>query len=86
MKNKLEVFTAPESGDYEISATPSGTTILKVDGDDVDTLGVKYHPFHTTGQGYWSKCKYCKETGLEFKNKYIAYCPHCRAMFKYTGE
>jgi len=86
MKNKPEVFTAPESGDYEISATPSDTTVLKIDGDAFDPLGVKYYPFHTEGQGYWSKCKYCKETGLEFKNKYIAYCSHCRAMFKYTGE
>ena len=83
---KAQDFTAPESGEYEIFATTSGTTIVKVDGDAVDPLGVKYTPFHTTGQGYWSKCKYCKETGLEFKSKYIAYCPNCRAMFRYKGE
>jgi alkyl hydroperoxide reductase subunit AhpF len=86
MKNKLEVFTAPESGNYEITATPSDITIVKVNGDAVDSLGVKYYSFHTEGQGYWSKCKYCRETGLEFRNKYITYCPHCQTMFKYTGD
>lgn len=52
----------------------------------VVTSNTPYHPFHSEGQGYWSRCKYCKETGLEFKNKHIAYCPHCRAMFRYRGE
>ena len=57
---KDQKFTAPESGEYEIFATTSGTTVVKV--ETIQDNPVKTS-FYADNQGYYSKCKYCKETG-----------------------